>query len=372
MIKNLQALRGIAALLVLWQHTRVPLSILSPSSNQTIFQFFGPIGVDLFFIISGYVISLTALKKHHGPVDFFFARLGRVVPLYLLVSLFWIGIACLGHSRTLSFPSIWNGVFYLPIFDFDRYTSPPLDIGWTLSFEMWFYSAFALLLNFWNPKKVALLLPMLFLAGTGIITCYHGSWFFPCFMFHPFVVEFGLGCLIFLSQPWIVGKSPYLLILLGSFYFLSFSLRTNFLGNPESMLQNQAHLAWERVIFWGLPMALLAAGLIALEVEMKIVLPEVIVWIGGFSYSLYLTHRAVGLLVINVGRFLGWHAPLLIIPIMFFSSLVFAWACWTWIEKPLTLRAQNWLSVLARSLSKARTSPLPDSATRGSFPISSP
>ena len=127
-IENLQALRGIAALLVVWAHLKWPLTDLCPNITHNTFikTAHGSIGVDLFFIISGFVICLTACKRHHQPLDFFLARIARVAPLYLVAT---IGFVALNYPKFWPNPSwlsFWNGFFYLPLFDTSVYTVPPL------------------------------------------------------------------------------------------------------------------------------------------------------------------------------------------------------------------------------------------------------
>jgi peptidoglycan/LPS O-acetylase OafA/YrhL len=75
--ENIQDLRGVAALLVLYVYVRMLVENLRPDLD--LFHA-GGIGVDLFFIISGFVICLTAGKRHHTAGDFILARLARIVP----------------------------------------------------------------------------------------------------------------------------------------------------------------------------------------------------------------------------------------------------------------------------------------------------
>jgi exopolysaccharide production protein ExoZ len=350
-VENIQALRGIAALLVLWAHLKFPVAALSPGSERIswINTAHGAIGVDLFFVISGYVISMTACKRHHRPLDFFLARIARVAPLYLAV----FPLAFL-HKAYVSWPAIpwrsaWNGLFYLPIFDWNDYTLPPLAVGWTLSFEMWFYVAFALLLNVWKPTKVALLLPLLFFAGAGAMTLYHGAWYLPRFLFHPFVLEFAFGCIVFQTQNAVKAVASWLLLAGGLFYMLVFSRHTGFLGWHVDLLSQHMDWAWERVLLWGFPSALVAAGLVGLERNSHLVLPRALVWLGGISYSLYLTHWFSVMIFAALGKKLGLHDLAAVMVVVVISTLVVAWLCWRWVEQPLTKRAQAWAKGIAQT-----------------------
>ncbi|MCE0522570.1 MAG: acyltransferase [Methylacidiphilales bacterium] len=353
-VENIQALRGIAALLVVWGHLKFPMADLCPGaeSNPLVQTAHGAIGVDLFFIISGYVICLTACKRHGRALDFFLARVARVSPLYLaafLPALLWKDHASGAH---LSLHSIWNGIFYLPIFDWEDYTEPPVGVGWTLSFEMWFYVAFALLLLIWRPAKVALFLPVLFFIGAPLMIFYHGAWYFPRFLFHPFVLEFAMGCVIFHLQKRMVGWIPWLLLAGGIFCALAFTRHTGYLGWHEVLLSSRMDLAWLRVLLWGVPSAFIVAGLVGLERNHDYVLPRLLVWLGGISYSLYLTHRFSMAIAAKAGAWIGLHNPVMVaLTVLLFSVLV-AWLCWTWVEQPLTSRAQGWAKQMTRPMKR--------------------
>lgn len=343
-VKNIQALRGIAALLVLWAHLRFPVMDLDPDYQlpAILRTPLGAIGVDLFFIISGYVISLTAIKKHNKSLDFFLSRIGRVAPLYLIISFPWI-LRGLFQWPQVPFRSFWNGIFYLPVFDWNGYSETPLSFGWTLSFEMWFYVVFALLLNFLKPSKVALFLPMLFSTGAAGMIFYSGAWFFPRFMFHPFVLEFSFGCLIFLTQEKVTGKLSWLLVAGGILYFLIFSLHSGYLGIHGPLIAERVDLAWLRVLLWGVPAALVVAGLIGLERCEGRILPSIFIWVGEISYSLYLINKGAIAIIHQGGYYVGLKSPPLIVIATVIVGLACGWLSWRWIEKPLTFRVQKWL-----------------------------
>lgn len=342
-VENLQALRGLAAMLVVFAHLRVPVGTLAPIANYPLLRtVHDAIGVDLFFVISGYVISLTACKRHHRPLDFFLARIARVTPSYLFVTVPYLifGLA----TATLATPAwraAWNGFFYLPIFDWKVYTPPPLDLGWTLSFEMWFYVVFTLLLCWFKPARVPLLLPIVFLIGAIVMTPYHGAWFFPHFAFHPFVVEFSLGCAIYHFQRWIGPKVALLLFMLSMAITFGPGLHSGDLGWHLPILDSRTDLAWWRVLLWGVPCALLAASLIGWERHRVFVVPAVLTWLGDISYSLYLTHHFSFAISRRLGLLFHIHQPVLVILWLAGFSIPVAWAYYRVVEKPLTTRAQD-------------------------------
>jgi len=129
LIKPIQYLRGIAAMMVVWHH------------SFTGWIDFGPSGVDIFFVISGFIMWVTTWDKPAAPSRFMALRIVRVVPMYWLATIcmaFVVGWA--GTPKSLAF------IPYDP--------SPVLYQGWTLNYEMFFYAVFAA--SLWMPKRYRL------------------------------------------------------------------------------------------------------------------------------------------------------------------------------------------------------------------------
>jgi peptidoglycan/LPS O-acetylase OafA/YrhL len=351
-VENIQALRGIAALLVVVAHLSFPMSVLCFQAGQLASPWmnYGASGVDIFFVISGYVICLTASKRHHRAVDFIRARLARVSPLYLVLTVIamgrWLFIPGPGHL----FQSIWNGIFYLPIFDIDFYNAPPVFVGWTLSYEMCFYCAFALLLLLWPPRSVAVLLPIFFAVGVALTLFYYrAAWVFPRFLFDPIVLEFAFGCLVFHLQRHLAGAIPRVLLGVALALIPLAMGDSGWFGPALGMLHTHFDPEVWRVISWGIPAACIVAGCLGLERDRGLVLPGVLIWLGEISYSLYLTHFFSMMVAAEAGKRLGIHAPVLVIVISLAAAIAGAWICWKWLEQPLTTRAQKWARALERS-----------------------
>lgn len=136
-IKNIQIMRGIAALLVLVFHTLEDLNIRGYHLFYK--ESFGEIGVALFFILSGYIM-LYSIDKHNyssSPSTFIIRRFIRIIPLYwILTTLVIIALFKFPHlfksSHELSENTILSSLFF---FNHD----PLLRVGWTLNYEMLFY-----------------------------------------------------------------------------------------------------------------------------------------------------------------------------------------------------------------------------------------
>lgn len=126
MIKGIQILRAIAAITVVFFHYQF-LNIKT-----------GDFGVDIFFIISGFIIAYVVNKT---TVDFFKKRLIRVVPLYYLATLLTILVAFVfpqGLKHVIiNTEAIVKSISFIP---YKLNTSGPiLSLGWTLNNEMLFY-----------------------------------------------------------------------------------------------------------------------------------------------------------------------------------------------------------------------------------------
>ena len=208
---------------------------------------------------------------------------------------------------------------------------------------MWFYIAFALGLNLGKPDRVALFFPAIFCSGAVLMTFYHGDWYLPRFLFHPFVLEFAFGCIVFQTQKWIGGRMSWILLTAGIAYMLAFNRETGYLGWAAPMLGAQTDLAWLRVLLWGFPCAMIVAGLVGVERNQGLILPRFLIWFGGLSYSLYLSHFFSMRFVVLAAQLVHVHRPVVVIVALVGGILFFGWAVWRWIETPLTRSAQAWV-----------------------------
>lgn len=152
-IPQLDGLRGIAVLLVLWAH--------SWEAFQTTDQKFGWIGVDLFFVLSGFLITGLLLEAKETPHYFrnFYARRGlRIWPLYYLVITFIFSCNSFLPGR-LRFPtSIYRPeyyLFYVQNFFVCDFPGPgALLITWSLAIEEQFYLVWPFLVRIFSRKNL--------------------------------------------------------------------------------------------------------------------------------------------------------------------------------------------------------------------------
>ncbi|WP_256450034.1 acyltransferase [Aquabacterium sp. CECT 9606] len=191
MITGLHYLRAIAAMLVVGHHA------VSYFPRPDEWTSFGEAGVDVFFVISGFVMAWTT--RHAGPTptqaafDFLVRRLIRVVPLYWL-ALLWITKRDLVHLELD--PAVLLDFVFLPRFNPDHFNHifPVLVPGWTINYEMFFYAVFAISLLF-GKYQYAIIFPALaFLITLGHLVEYPSA--FGQFYTSSIMAEFLYGILI--------------------------------------------------------------------------------------------------------------------------------------------------------------------------------
>ncbi|MFA1019395.1 acyltransferase family protein [Enterobacter sp. SAT-E-asb] len=147
MVKSIHYLRGIAALFVVLFHLRGYVNNTYVQSNLGDLLFVnGAFGVDLFFVISGFIICFATQKKEYFyPLKFFIRRFFRIYPLLILaVSIYFIFLAIKKGSTGLDAWFLWS----IAPLQIDYHAGAPffgynvLAIAWTLTYEISFYIIF--------------------------------------------------------------------------------------------------------------------------------------------------------------------------------------------------------------------------------------
>jgi exopolysaccharide production protein ExoZ len=324
MIRPIQYLRALAAMMVVWHHA---LGQIASYSNFIVLPEFGPSGVDLFFVISGFIMIVTTTEKPLRPWQFFELRIVRVVPLYWLITLLMIGCAIVAPSafKTLQFSptAVAKSLFFVPYYSlsFPGEIWPVLVPGWTLNYEMFFYAIFALTL------ALPLGIRMIWLVAILSALVVAGRLLQPtnplAFVYtSPLLLEFGLGA--------IVG---YLWIRKSLEVGMTLSLAAVMLG--LWMLFNRGDL-WGYSQMVGATLTVIGC----LHAWIRAWNSRFLLAMGDASYSIYLTHLfALGAMRVVWVR-LAPHASLSMAVAFMITALAVCaavgWICYRWIEKPLT------------------------------------
>lgn len=321
---SIQYLRAIAAILVLILHACYKVTVYT-GEKYTFGG--GNAGVDIFFIISGFIMAYT-FRSDLSAHRFLWHRFLRVIPLYWLTT----AVALLGY---LMFPNLVNGGRESAIISSFLLTPSELPYlnqnGWTLSYEFLFYLLFSLafLLN----RKYNLLtvfgliccLPLLGYIIQQFSDMGEGVW--GEFLFHTIVIEFALGLLLFYLYGWLNlahrarPVTAVLALLLGLVALLKPW------GYPVFHI---------RLIDLGLPAFFLSLSILSLEKWLKEKPSLLLLNLGNSSYSLYLVHAFVlsgGSVVLLKLNFVS-SAPLFLLVIVLLS-IIAGEACYQWLEKPM-------------------------------------
>ncbi len=301
--RSIQVLRAIAALLVVAHHTTIMiwerLHIGYPNWVN------GGSGVDLFFVISGFVMTISSAPLRTAPHPgrtFLARRLERVVPMYWLVTTVKVAVLLLLPALAVnalgSVRHVVASYLFFPTLSPRSTLEPVVFVGWTLNFEMAFYALFALVLSL-RLKPAFALFPVLLLGAFGqhIPGLPQPVWlqFFESTM----LLEFLFGVLLGLASPFVQRLPALWGLLLASVGFLPllFWLQPN--SSP-----------W-RGLLWGLPALAVVAGGLSMEARWGRRSPRWLLELGDASYSVYLVHTfalpAVGLLLTWAWH--GWEGP---------------------------------------------------------------
>lgn len=314
MLVNVQILRFIAALLVVLFHSAAYLEANGQALGP-LFRFgldTGFAGVDIFFVISGFIMAWTS-SNAAGTADalrFMKRRFARVYSGYWLFFLMALGLNYLLDPQRLSVID-YVGSFFLWPTAIDALLIP---VSWTLIFEMFFYVIFAVLIVLAGERR-ALWTRVIFglalfwflysqfvrqaydPANYGSISIYENYWAFP------FLLQFTAGAML---ADWLrnnqKGAALPLLFAGAALWLLAgWSNQALFAGKLT-----QGHMIMWRVWIFGVPSLLLVAGLVRLEFRGTIWLPRFSTLAGGSSYALYLSHT----LLLFLSAHLGLHASL--------------------------------------------------------------
>lgn len=336
-LKSIQALRAVAALGVLTLHAATEkLSHLGGEPGPFKNFLLGAAGVDLFFVISGFVMvysSQSLFGRADAPQKFFLRRLARIAPLYWAVTAVIIVYIYAVHGAKLweiySPASLVASFLFWPYPRIDGYAFPVHLLGWTLNFEMFFYAVFAVAIVL--PRRAAVAAVCVALAALVIVGRYVALPLPFQFWSNSIILEFCLGMLIAAAYREGVRLPPIAAWSLGVAACAGFAAAAMPSGE------------W-RVLFWGLPSAALVASC-ALSASTWQPEPagRFFGLLGDASYSLYLVHPLTFPLVRwTAGRWLDFsHIPWVYAGIAYLAAIAASVVCYLVFEKPITRALQR-------------------------------
>jgi exopolysaccharide production protein ExoZ len=331
MIYNVHLLRVAAALAVVYYHIASEAGLNLPLA-------FGTFGVDVFFVVSGFIIAYIGSKSPHS---FLLRRMIRIVPFYWSASLFIFAIAwffpqLLRQTRP-DVPHLLYSLFFLPHESSSAGMFPTMILGWTLNYEMYFYALFGIALAL-SPRFAPIicsgLLALIFLAIRLSGTESEGLKFYA----RPIVFEFVFGIVVYYGVTLIDRRADDL----RDKRWLKWLLLTSTLAASVVIVIQGIFggFGLPRYISSGLPALVLVFGAIAIEKLYRVQIRSKLVFLlGEASYILYLIHPYViyGVLRLFVGPAadLGpWTIGLLVMALLILPSVI-AVLVHLWFEKPI-------------------------------------
>ncbi|MBV8849757.1 MAG: acyltransferase [Methylobacteriaceae bacterium] len=344
-IVAIQNLRAIAAISVSIGHAQAFIGVPMERQGQVFgWSFLLPwgAGVDLFFVISGFIMVYSSERLFAAPGGakiFAWRRLSRIVPLYwCAMVLLLIKMAAL-HKPMPDAASVVSSFFFIPWDTQGTGVPRPIyDLGWTLNYEMFFYSVFALCVGLRREMAVALIaLCLSALVLFGLVFPMHDPQLF--FWSQPIVVEFVFGMgLALLVRHGIALPAParYALIAAGAAAFFHDFLNT--VAQPHLWLTPNDFL---RVAGWGIPAAMIVAGCVLKRREelSANVFMRAGKLLGDASYALYLCHPIVmsAFAIVWFGADINNRLPAYLgAGISIVLAIIAAILVYLWFELPLT------------------------------------
>jgi exopolysaccharide production protein ExoZ len=284
-INSIQVLRALAAWAVVLHHFGRETS----SSFGDFFALYGNFGVDIFFVISGFIMYHVVSSKEPDVKTFMIDRTFRIVPAY------WLATALFVLEKFLfpeafaysdwSLGSLLSSMFFVPVNNPAGIGPfPPLVVGWTLNVEMFFYALLCVCFIFGRFKFVACCIALVILPYV-----YDREWFYGSILGTRKLYEFMFG------------------IVIGTLYEKLPSVRQYLLRQPAFGV-SLIPPAFALLYLDRDGMRLLSAGLFVIAFLLledflnsyctKLV--NVFVKLGEYSYSTYLFHMIIIGMVIGV------------------------------------------------------------------------
>jgi exopolysaccharide production protein ExoZ len=317
-LNNLQALRAYAAANVVLVH-------LLPIFGFPVL--FGLCGVDIFFVLSGFLMAMIMLND---PSAFFTRRLIRIVPLYWICTLGVYFIALLKpeflHTTQANVLDLIKSLCFVPYRKEGGVMQPMLFLGWTLNYEMFFYMICSVVL-FFRAVRPVLWVCLIVSAMPALALIFHPASDLIKFYSNPIVLEFVLGMITYLIfircqiQPGLFRHGIWLL----SFCLVALPCM--------EVIDGVNH----REILLGLPAAGTVFAAARLELKGIAIRSRFILLVGNASYVLYLTHPYVlqiGEKILHCGQWRSVVAKIISGILLAGAAVAFACAFHIFVEVP--------------------------------------
>jgi exopolysaccharide production protein ExoZ len=283
-LQSIQILRGVAAIFVVISHLCTQMR-----DNHPMTCFLGPfanlggIGVDIFFVISGFIMVVTTFGRADGlgaSLNFLRKRALRIYPVYwiwtTLLLLLW-GLKLADQPPSLTPSCVIASYLLWPTLNDAGKWMPMINQGWSLSFELYFYLFFAAAIAVKARRSMMLFLLAAFLALFALSQIARLPPSLDYLFSSPLVFEFLLGVIAGFIYARVRGGEN-----------LAAAIVMLFFATIGILFALFSTLPLPHLLTHGLPAMLLVFGASLLPVRnIRLSLP---IFLGDASYSIYLTH----------------------------------------------------------------------------------
>jgi len=302
-VYSLQVLRGIAAILVVLYHLeKFSKVVFYESFFNSIFSF-GYSGVDIFFVLSGFIIffvNKNAFGNKGKVITYLVKRFTRIYPIYWIVCFFVIPAFFIfpkyGQGYETQISSVVASWFLIP-----QAHDPIISVAWTLIHEVKFYVLFSTVFVFGLKGSLKILIPVLTISLVDLLSRLNGAVIFhnPLLanLFSFYNIEFFLGCLAaYLIDKVKLENCKLLLFTSVAIFLFNAFIYENFLFSLKDA---------GRIIFYGLPSFGIVFSLAKMELQSSVNFGKLMIILGDSSYSIYLIHQITIAVVLRSTQLLG-------------------------------------------------------------------
>ena len=293
-LSSLQFLRAIAAWLVVFHHYSQVIFDNDMSNSLlgkefgVFFHLYGKLGVDIFFVISGFIMFYSLTKSSaRSPTVFLINRVVRVIPVYWVYTLLLLSISLLSFvelKTEYTYISLLKSLFFVPHDNPSEQLGkfPFLTVGWTLNFEMFFYMLLGVMLFIFKRKAEFITCIILF----TLPIVWGDLWLFGYnyIFLSSYLFEFAIGLLIgcaYCHGGYYPKENNIIAIVL----FL-LALTILYINGPQS----QKYLSVSLIV---------AATLCINNAIFDNKFGRFLCLLGSISYSTYLVHTIILVLLVN-------------------------------------------------------------------------
>lgn len=335
----MEGLRGFAVFLVFLVHYATLVDPWLHSGLRTFFAALhtvGNIGVDLFFVLSGYLIYGSLIARHQPFLRFMARRIERIYPTFTIVFLTYIALSFVFPAES-KIPASGAAIYLiqnflllpgiLPI-------EPIITVAWSLSYEMFYYLAMPVIIGIFGLRSKSTLWRVSFfliLAASIVVYC-------AIFGGHIRLVMFVAGVLVYearrLRPGSILSVSTLVVGLLAMLLPVAGAIKVSILF----------------AAFFVVCLSCFGNGVLA-----HVFSWTPLRWLGNMSYSYYLLHGLAlkaGFLVLSrllPATELGVAFPFLLLPVMFVLTVVPSAALFLLVERPFSLAPSRSIKALPRT-----------------------